>query len=1022
MSVGLRKVKQIYLNNYVETYYTDLAFTAGTGNGIELIKAVKTRKLDEETFRKLSKNFYLDVIFNVWRTESTNKYGTLTDDQCYNEMKKDARKYFNFKFDTDTMLSLFQRAQSFLGLSKFIQAKNTFISYYESVMQGKTDLENVEDYKNLRKEKETFKRNRLQPSSGLSEAKKEELDKITSEIAKRRISVGPETPRKDTPREGKNILNYVYTAKSDFLDKITTGSKEECIKKLWGEVIAIRLFFSMGKYEPEEPYIHLMYALLFVYNAYVKRRDPIALPIVNFGFVWDKANKLYLINSISPDGVYLRRELNYITAKGLSEKNANLKATMSDASFTGRHKEHFYNTFIYDADREYIPPPQPVELPKPEPPKKQPAVFEPGAEDKKLDEKLKAGKITDINQLKKLQDYLERKIEEAEKQENESKQKYYEELLFKLNDTLMARIEDETRVNPTNPALPQKPVTPKRLPGEITPISERDAIINDEQHDIANLYKELKKIIQLGENVVKKKATVGDFNYEVRQFKAALRGNVENIKGQLPESRERFLLLDKYASLSAKIGVIEKRAREEKQPDESFVNKDIQNLFVETGQNSHKWDIPKTPVSKLRTPAKTPISISPSRPDTFLTPGSSPQISLARNLFANENLTMEQFYNKYLRPIFNDDFATFLERIQKANIKSGNYPRVMIANGVDQLWDKFLQIVWNTPSEKDQRAISDFKLGPGSLHAVTFSTLPQFMKSMDRVLRKPENERRLEFLKELHIAKKGMPVDFYKICASSGAVYDKLSNPRIYLLDEDVSKLPTTEYYMNPYNYKDGVPELKLELDEYDLNFRFEYIIEKQLPAPIRNRFIEIIEDDRANAKGQMQKYKYSYDVLNAPTQKIIEIYQKKGLPIKGPEYYNAMVPLELRLPPGSSSSSQATVQPEPPLLLIEYEPMIENNYERDLIAMEYEKEDENDPYIQGLQIIRADPQDLDQPAFQYEYVDETQGGQRRGPTITEEESFQWQVKKKYSNRVPPNTLRIWVVEGKFYLDIRLDK
>lgn len=1019
---GLRKVKQIYLNNYVETYFTDIQFTAPPGNGAKLCEAVDRRIVDIETFKRLSKNFYLDVIFNVWRTEATNKYGTLTDDQCYNEMKKDARQYFNFKFDTATMFSLFQQSQSFLGLSKFLEAKRRFIAFYRSTMEGKTDLENVEDYKSLRKEKDMIKRNKLQPSAGLTEAKKAELDKITSEIAKRRISVGPETPRKDTPREGKNILNYVYNAKTGFLDSITTGDKEKCIEKLWLEVKGLRLIWTTMQYDPNEPYLHLMYAFIFVYNAYTQK-EQIALPIINYAFVWDKANKLYLINSISPDGIYLKNELNYLTSKGLANEYANLKATFSDATFTNRHKEHFYNVFMADAGRTFV---APVSLPAPEPPKSQPKIYEPSSADKKLDADLKANKITDISELKKYQDYLENKIIEAEEQKRESKQKYYEELLYKLNDILMSRIEDETRINPTNPELPQKPVTPKRTPDQITSTTERIDILRDEQRDINELFEKLKKII---EYCADPELRSGDVLYMMKRFKAELRGNVENIRGQLPESKERLYILDKYASLSANIGIIEKRYTDLK-PGENFVNDQIRKIY-KTRPFSHIGSIAFSP---LRTPGKTPISISPSRPDTVLTP----EPASKRVLFGDYKFTMIDFYNTYLKPIYKDEWVRFLDKIKLVTENQGNYSLDTHANGVDQLWDKYLQIIWNTSSEKDQKAIRDFSLAPSNIKNVRYTSMVQFIDTMNRVLQKPEDERRSAFISELINPRDGMPVDFYYLITSSMSTLTSLKKQDNYLNENQIALIPEQVWYLfGQINKANQFLIHKTKLDEFSLpNLEFEYIIEKQLPAPIRNRFIEILDYHHVNKQGENVKTQFSYDVALGPPVANRQILQERGLIVRPPTDVRTLIPRELQIL--ESPMSQQSQESRPPQLLLEYQPMLEN--ERALVKMSETYEFLDDRMIsrnqEDVMVIRSTEDDdddipdtgreVDLPQTYTVNIDLTQAQEQqqrsRFETLSEE---QHETVKKYKNvrGIQPllkNTMRIWINE-KFYVDIHLD-
>lgn len=118
--------------------------------------------------------------------------------------------------------------------------------------------------------------------------------------------------------------------------------KIENPESVWDEVINQKNDFK--GYEPNEEYINMMYALIYVYNSYVDTENEIIPPILNDSYHWDKANRVYVINLGSSNGVYLYDRLRYLTGKGSENSNyVNLYQILKPSSFTKRHKDKFFD-------------------------------------------------------------------------------------------------------------------------------------------------------------------------------------------------------------------------------------------------------------------------------------------------------------------------------------------------------------------------------------------------------------------------------------------------------------------------------------------------------------------------------------------------------------------------------------------------------------------------------------------------------------------------------------------------------
>lgn len=125
---------------------------------------------------------------------------------------------------------------------------------------------------------------------------------------------------------------------------------EENRNNLWEKVLKEKDTFSKSYY-PDEDYIHMMYALIYVYNSYVESENEIKTPVLNFAYHYDRANKQYVVNMSNPEGkgVELRDRITYLTGKYTRTDYVNLKQIFNPSSFTERHKDYFFKA-IQKAD------------------------------------------------------------------------------------------------------------------------------------------------------------------------------------------------------------------------------------------------------------------------------------------------------------------------------------------------------------------------------------------------------------------------------------------------------------------------------------------------------------------------------------------------------------------------------------------------------------------------------------------------------------------------------------------------
>lgn len=131
----------------------------------------------------------------------------------------------------------------------------------------------------------------------------------------------------------------------------------ETEEELWNKVKTYQDIFKTKNYFPNEDYINMMYALIYVYNSYVSPVNEIKPPVLNVSYHWDRANKVYVINLSTNEGVKLADNLNYLIGRGSgSWEYVNLKQVLNPLSLTGRHKQIFLSSIInQDTSLQYIP-------------------------------------------------------------------------------------------------------------------------------------------------------------------------------------------------------------------------------------------------------------------------------------------------------------------------------------------------------------------------------------------------------------------------------------------------------------------------------------------------------------------------------------------------------------------------------------------------------------------------------------------------------------------------------------------
>lgn len=1052
MSAALKIVKRLYLSNYVETYITDIAFGLSGNDLIEFIKKNSQNATLQNQFRVASKNFYLDILFNVWSTGSKDRYGVLSEDQIFGDMKKTARQYFNFKFDPDSMYKLFQRAQMFLGQTKFEEAKKRFIEFYNTVMNPGETGENVEDYKTQRADKNRIKSQIINPSGGLSEAKKKELANITKAIVTRRQSLAQDF----TPRENeKTTLDPLDDQPAS---KLKTGTfLSDWINNLWSEVIKRKETYDDERVVPDEEYIHLLLALIDVYNSYTKKNKMI-LPVNNYGYTYDKANKVYVFNLKDPGGVYLFEIFKYLTGKELSSSQINLSVVCSESNFTRRHKQYYYDTVLKDAGG-----------PEAIPSSSEGAgvlsqKLKAAAEETKLKEELKKLKeldelmedfkkriptIESLASLNHEKERIVRRLNEFNKLKlpedvKTKKSLEYDKIQIELNDRELRIIERESK----------PPITPDRVPSDVnlTPTKIVEMKANDEQHDIAEMKRAIDRLISYGEEILnemkinpdygKIKTKMSVFNNDVKNYKKQIRANYDQVKSNIPEGKIRNELLGNWSTLSLLLDAMGQRMQEidwttDKQSLQKFTDTRIEAVL--RTPSSKVFAVPATPKSALRTmSARKPVvntpEISPSNPNTQLTPSDfreapATPVSKARpsTVSRYQQMTMEDFYNVYLKPIFKDDFATFLNRSKETG--SNGYKDMTLINGTHQALLKFVAFVFNDPTNpKDIYAQDSLRISVPYAKSIGPSDLARLTNFMGHVMNEPVNQRRQRFLQLILDDSKG-PASLLSLMPNQ-AIVKQLANQKDFV--DEVALVPAYQSYES---HKDIKPE-KYIGSKYQYTFDKNKPIEYDralIPVPDKEFWIVSVtfRDDAGSTTGKPRILTYgsSYglpsnfrpsDFLTVPNnpQDLIPYELRKGnaekqlLLLPGPEKS-----MELSKPSSMDTDESTSTQPKPPTqrFLELDEPLAFMAKEADEVLR---IENELVPYV-------ADDNDNDndweigESEYRYEYVDETGQENTRGPKIVEESSEQWKP-KKYTKKIPDGVMRLWLVEKQVFVDIRL--
>jgi hypothetical protein len=116
---------------------------------------------------------------------------------------------------------------------------------------------------------------------------------------------------------------------------------------LWKKVKFQRDYFILKEYFPNEDYIHMMYALIYVYNSYASPENRIDPPVLNVAYHWDRANKVYVVNLTKPEGIKLADNINYLVGRGTrSWDYVNLKQVLNPSSLTDRARLLFLSSIV----------------------------------------------------------------------------------------------------------------------------------------------------------------------------------------------------------------------------------------------------------------------------------------------------------------------------------------------------------------------------------------------------------------------------------------------------------------------------------------------------------------------------------------------------------------------------------------------------------------------------------------------------------------------------------------------------
>lgn len=1050
MSAALKIVKRLYLSNYTETYITDLAFGLSGNDLIEFIKKNSQNATLQNQFRVASKNFYLDILFNVWSTGSKDRYGVLSEDQIFNLLKKSGKQYFNYKFDPDSMHKLFQKAQMFLGQTEFKVAFARFLEFYQEQMKIGDISENVEDYKTQRADKNRIKSQIINPSGGLSEAKKKELANITEAIVTRRQSIAQDF----TPRENeKTTLDPIDDQPAS---KLKTGTfLSDWINNLWSEVIKRKETYDDERVVPDEEYIHLLLALIDVYNSYTKKNKMI-LPVNNYGYTYDKANKVYVFNLKDPGGVYLFEIFKYLTGKELSSSQINLSVVCSESNFTRRHKQYYYDTVLKDAGG-----------PEAIPSSSEGAgvlsqKLKAAAEETKLKEELKKLKeldelmedfkkriptIESLASLNHEKERIVRRLNEFNKLKlpedvKTKKSLEYDKIQIELNDRELRIIERESK----------PPITPDRVPSDVnlTPTKIVEMKANDEQHDIAEMKRAIDRLISYGEEILnemkinpdygKIKTKMSVFNNDVKNYKKQIRANYDQVKSNIPEGKIRNELLGNWGTLSNLLDAMGQRMQEidwttDKQSLQKFTDTRIEAVL--RTPSSKVFAVPATPKSALRTmSARKPVvntpEISPSNPNTQLTPSDfreapATPVNKARpsTVSRYQQMTMEDFYNVYLKPIFKNDFATFLQRAKDIRENGDGYKQEAYINGTIQATEKFVEFIFNDRNNpKDIAMRNAFKV---SSILINQHDLPRVINFIGHVFNEPIEQRRLKFLQYVLDKQKG-PSTLLSRIGQKDDIIPRLAK-QIDFIDNPII-IPEFQKLKSALDIKPGKYNAKSEYS-FDKDKPIEYD-GALIPLPTINDWVVVarskydtsIERDNIRFRGSegfpdfarpwgIENYYLPKDWrLRIPEELRNTNAPKQLLLLTGPERS-----MELSKPSSMDTDESTSTQPKPPT-----QRFLELDEPLAIMAKETDEvlriENELVPYV-------ADDNDNDndweigEPEYRYEYVDETKQENTRGPKIVEESSEQWKP-KKYTKKIPDGVMRLWLVEKQVFVDIRL--